>query len=132
MKKLANILFALTILAPFHAFAQVVQCGDAYVDSIAIETNRADMPILSRTLLISFKDAKGATYVCGDTVYGFVSTADYPVEFNAVMSLAFMAKANNLPVRVFINTSNIKVQHSARELSALQIQSDVPGFHDVK
>ncbi|KNC66274.1 hypothetical protein AC626_17920, partial [Pseudoalteromonas rubra] len=41
------------------------ECNGAYVDTIAIEGTRVDIPGLSNTLLISFKDASGNLMTCG-------------------------------------------------------------------
>lgn len=128
------ILFCLmwVVLVPFKSFSSVVECGDAYIDTIAIEAERPDAPTLSRVLLVSFKDASGNLYNCGmgDGRYAYLSAEKEPAVFNAMMSIAFMAKANNLPVRYFI-ISDRKL-FSARELSVIQLQSSIANFHNVK
>ncbi|WP_125562394.1 hypothetical protein [Pseudoalteromonas rubra] len=108
------------------------ECNGAYVDTIAIEGTRVDIPGLSKTLLISFKDASGNLMTCGmgSGRYVYLKARENPEVFDAMLSVAFMARANNLPVRYMVLAD--RAIASARELSFLQLQSDVPGFYDTK
>ncbi|MBE0368571.1 hypothetical protein [Pseudoalteromonas aurantia] len=132
MKKLFLLLLSITSLLPMTAYASVVECANAYIDTIAIEADRPDKASLSKTLLISFKDANGNLLTCGMGTgrYAYLEATKHPEVFNAMMSIAFMAKANNLPVRYFILSDRQKF--SARELSVIQLQSSISGFYELK
>ncbi|WP_125784031.1 hypothetical protein [Pseudoalteromonas rubra] len=108
------------------------ECNGAYVDTIAVEGTRVDIPGLSGTLLISFKDASGNLMTCGMGTgrYVYIKAEEHKEVFDAMLSVAFMARANNLPVRYMVMPD--RAIASARELSFLQIQSDIPGFYDTK
>lgn len=102
--------------------AQEVQCKDAYVDTIAVEgTREGDASSLSQTLLISFKTKNGQLHTCGGVIplFVYLKADENPVVFNAMVSMAFMARANNYKV-VYMVTTGQRL-FTADKLAYLQI-----------
>lgn len=113
-----------------NANAAEVLCEGAYIDTIAVESTRAaNASEISQALLISFKK-NGTFYNCDGAFnrYVYIKASESEAIFNAMTSLAFMAKASNYKVDVMIDTS--KTIYSATKLAYMQIvdESTLPAI----
>ncbi|MFT5756075.1 MAG: hypothetical protein ACI9LM_000787 [Alteromonadaceae bacterium] len=110
------------------AQAAEIKCTGAFIDTIAVEGRRSDNPSLTNSLLISFKDAQGNLHTCGGALrrYVYLKAGGNEAVFNSMMSLAFMAKANNYAVHYMIN-SGARI-FTADELAYIQIVEGSPIF----
>ena len=131
MKLLINTVVAITCLvASYTTQAAEILCKGAFVDTIAVEAKRSEATQIQQSLLISFKDAQGNHHNCdnnGDgngeiALYVYLHANNNEAVFNAMTSLAFMARANDYQVNYMINTG--KTVYSAEELSYIQIVED--------
>ncbi|WP_281560850.1 hypothetical protein [Thalassomonas sp. RHCl1] len=123
MKKLTVLFIGLLSLVSTAQAAEVL-CKNAHVDTITVEGNRdTSTNLISQSLLISFKNAStGAFDNCGGAFDRYVYLKADQVNtgvFNAMVSIAFMAKANNYEVEYMIKPT--KDIYSATELAYLQI-----------
>ncbi len=105
-------------------------CESALVDTIAVEAIRADEVgntpdrTLGNSLLISFKNDDNSQNLkkChNDNKYVYLKSAGNEALFNAMMSLAFMAKANNYRVNYMININATEIYNNANQLAFIQI-----------
>lgn len=121
MKKL---LLALSLFSGLTATASAgeVLCEDAYVDTIAVEARRVDgASEIGRSLVVSFKTSAGNVHTCNGTIprYVYLKADGNEAVFNAMTSIAFMARANNYRVNFMVNTG-ARI-YSADELAYIQI-----------
>ncbi|PAJ73594.1 hypothetical protein CJF42_15130 [Pseudoalteromonas sp. NBT06-2] len=109
-----------TISSSVHAGEKL--CKGVYIDTVAIEARRVDgASQIGQSLLVSFKDASGNFYNCGGAMdrYVYLKAAANEAVFNAMVSMAFMAKANNYKVNFTINEGS-RI-YSADELAFIHI-----------
>lgn len=107
-------------LASLPVLGKEIECTGAYVDTIAVEARRSESTQIQNSLVISFKDAQGNHHNCNGNVpvYVYLKASNEAV-FNAMSSIAFMARANNYKVKYVINTG--ASIYSAEELAYIQI-----------
>jgi hypothetical protein len=97
-------------------------CKGVYIDTVAVEARRVDgVSQIGQSLLVSFKDGSGNFYNCGGVIdrYVYLKAGANEAVFNAMVSMAFMAKANNYRVNFIVN-KGARI-YSADELAVIQI-----------
>lgn len=121
MNIIKSVFILLFIFLSNTAFAGEVVCRNAIVDTIAVEGDRPDAPLLSNSLVISFKDSNGNHDNCGGVIdrYVYLKIDSNSAVYDAMLSIAFMARANNYKVNYTVITGN-RI-YSADKLSVIQI-----------